>query len=76
MREIVRNDQVAGEVRLHAIRKSAAYGPGDAVELYVEIHWDGEQAIKVRVDFISRFFLASFLAQSSADVLPREDYSA
>lgn len=44
----VRNSEgVDGEVWMKAVRESGAFGPGDTVQVRVQIGWGGEKSIKV-----------------------------
>ncbi|GAA6043289.1 hypothetical protein JCM8097_003037 [Rhodosporidiobolus ruineniae] len=50
-----RADGRSGEVWMKATRASAAFGPGDAVELFVQVGWGGDQPIKLtRLDAVLR----------------------
>lgn len=39
----------SGEVWMKAIRESGAFGPGDPIQVRVQVGWGGDSAIKVRV---------------------------
>lgn len=45
---IRRPDGTAGEVWMKATREGLAFGPGDAVRVFVQVGWGGERPIKVR----------------------------
>ncbi|GAA5833431.1 hypothetical protein JCM11251_003493 [Rhodosporidiobolus azoricus] len=50
-----REEGGGGEVWIKATRRGAAFGPGDAVEVFVQIGWGGEGSIKLtRLDFTLR----------------------
>ncbi|GAA5989635.1 hypothetical protein JCM11641_002908 [Rhodosporidiobolus odoratus] len=50
-----REDGTAGEVWMKTTRQTSAYGPGDAVQVFVQIGWGGEKPIKLtRLDFVLR----------------------
>ncbi|GAA5873044.1 hypothetical protein JCM8547_000014 [Rhodosporidiobolus lusitaniae] len=52
---IRRDDGTAGEVWLKATRPSSAYGPGDAVGIFVQVGWGGDKPIKLtRIDAVLR----------------------
>ncbi|GAA5887145.1 hypothetical protein JCM5296_001610 [Sporobolomyces johnsonii] len=52
---IRRDDGTAGEVWMKATRQGAGYGPGDAVNVFVQLGWGGEKPIKLtRLDFVLR----------------------
>lgn len=45
---IRRQDGTAGEVWIKATREGLAFGPGDAVRVFVQIGWGGSKPLKVR----------------------------
>ncbi|BGP21108.1 hypothetical protein JCM10213_008979 [Rhodosporidiobolus nylandii] len=50
-----RDDGTAGEVWMKATRQSAAFGPGDSVQVFVQIGWGGNQPVKLtRLDMVLR----------------------
>ncbi|BGP44152.1 hypothetical protein JCM10449v2_008216 [Rhodotorula kratochvilovae] len=52
---IRREDGTAGEVWMKTTREALAFGPGDAVRVFVQIGWGGERPIKLtRLDFVLR----------------------
>ncbi|GAA5913778.1 hypothetical protein JCM8208_004165 [Rhodotorula glutinis] len=52
---IRRTDGTAGEVWIKATREGCAFGPGDAVRVFVQIGWGGEKPIKItRLDTVLR----------------------
>ncbi|GAA5940828.1 hypothetical protein JCM3775_006824 [Rhodotorula graminis] len=52
---IRRQDGTAGEVWIKATREALAFGPGDAVRVFVQIGWGGEKPIKLtRLDAVLR----------------------
>ncbi|ORY66797.1 hypothetical protein BCR35DRAFT_334540 [Leucosporidium creatinivorum] len=49
------NEGVQGEAWMKAVRESGAFGPGDAVQVRVQVGWGGEKSIKLtRLDFVLR----------------------
>ncbi|GAA6052552.1 hypothetical protein JCM3770_003239 [Rhodotorula araucariae] len=52
---IRRQDGTAGEVWMKTTREGLAFGPGDAVRVFVQIGWGGAKPIKLtRLDFVLR----------------------
>ncbi|GAA6009857.1 hypothetical protein JCM10207_002135 [Rhodosporidiobolus poonsookiae] len=53
--QIRRDDGTSGEIWMKATRPSAAFGPGDAVQVFAQVGWGGDKPIHLtRLDFVLR----------------------